>query len=198
MLSSKLTFAFFITITFQNFFKLIQMLWKTDAIIKKFLSNQTFNSMTLSFSNSHRNRIVHHLLNKMSSNAIASIEKVSKRTMKKIRANLNTFDAFVVLKMSKLNRFETMISAMKSALREYLKTKPWTYLKKMIEYLFDEFEIFVSISVISRTLKNMKISRKVLKKEALEWSQLCRNFYQLQISEHYTRSINSHIITSYL
>jgi hypothetical protein len=30
----------------------------------------------------------------------------------------------------------------------------------------------------------MKISRKVLKKKALERSQLCRNSYQLQISEY--------------
>jgi hypothetical protein len=88
--------------------------------------------------------------------------------------------------MSKLSRREIMKSAMKDALRKNLKAKPWAYLKKMIEYLFDEFDVFVRISVIFKTLKNMKISRKVLKKEALERSQLCRNSYQLQIS-HWRR-----------
>jgi hypothetical protein len=34
----------------------------------------------------------------------------------------------------------------------------------MIEYLFDEFKIFVDFVVICKTLRQMKINRKVLKK----------------------------------
>jgi hypothetical protein len=54
----------------------------------------------------------------------------------------------------------------------------------MMKYLFDEFDVFVNITVISRILKRLKISRKVMKKKIMKRSQTCRNAYVLKINEY--------------
>jgi hypothetical protein len=42
----------------------------------------------------------------------------------------------------------------------------------------------VNITIISRILKRLKISRKVMKKKTMKRSQTCRNAYVLKISEY--------------
>jgi hypothetical protein len=54
----------------------------------------------------------------------------------------------------------------------------------MMKYLFDEFDVFVNTTVISRILKRLKISRKVMKKKTMKRSQTCRNAYVLKINEY--------------
>ena len=51
-------------------------------------------------------------------------------------------------------------------------------------YLFDDWGILLTQSTISRTLARTKISRQVLKKEAMDRSQLIRNDHMLRVSEY--------------
>lgn len=66
--------------------------------------------------------------------------------------------------MKKMGRPHALSPGMQAALKHFLEAEPWAYLEEMSEYLSDEFDIFVDLSTISRTLKRMKISRKLLKK----------------------------------
>ena len=54
----------------------------------------------------------------------------------------------------------------------------------MIEYLFDDWNIIVDQSTVSRALSRMKISRNMLKRIAAERNQTCRDHYQLQLSQY--------------
>ncbi len=131
-----------------------------------------------------RNRIVHHLRVDEILKSIARIENVSKRAMKKIRSNLKTFNISTTSSMKKIDRSRFITSLMKIALRHFLKTKSWAYLKKMQKYIFDEFDVFADITVIERILKRLKISRKVMKKKTMKRFQTCRNAYVLKINEY--------------
>jgi transposase len=140
--------------------------------------------MSSSFIESQRNRIVHHLRVDESFKSIANLKDVIRRVMKKIRSNLKTFNISTSLSMRKFDRSRSITFSMKIALKHFLKTKSWSYLKTMMKYLFDEFDVFVNTTVISRILKRLKISRKVMKKKTMKWSQTCRNAYVLKISEY--------------
>ncbi len=54
----------------------------------------------------------------------------------------------------------------------------------MMKYLFNEFDVFVNTTIISRILKRLKINRKVMKKKTMKRSQTCRNAYVLKINEY--------------
>lgn len=68
----------------------------------------------------------------------------------------------------------TVHSAVQAGLLAYLKPEPWEYQDEMCLYLFDDWSIFPSQSIISRTLARMKISRQVLKKKRL-WNGRMRS-----------------------
>ncbi len=72
---------------------------------------------------------------------------------------------------------------MMMGLKIYLEHRPWAYQDEIILYLFDDWKILCSQPTISRALKEHRISRKIIQKEALERSQLARNNYMLEISE---------------
>jgi len=72
---------------------------------------------------------------------------------------------------------------MAMGLKVYLEHRPWAYQDEMILYLFDDWKILCSQPTIFRVLKEHRISRKIIQKEALERSQLVRNNYMLEILE---------------
>lgn len=59
----------------------------------------------------------------------------------------------------------TIHSAVQAGLLAYLKPEPWEYQDEMCLYLFDDWSIVLSQSIISRTLARMKSSLQVLKKK---------------------------------
>lgn len=86
--------------------------------------------------------------------------------------------------MSKLGPPFKISQEAQDALRRFLELKPWSYLDEMQYFLFDEFDIYTSPQTVSNTLKSMKISRKNLRREAAERSQLCRDDYMIAISRY--------------
>ena len=54
----------------------------------------------------------------------------------------------------------------RDGLREFLECKPWAYQTEMMDYLLDDFGLSVMQYTVSRTLKQMKITQKSLRKIA--------------------------------
>ena len=71
-------------------------------------------------------------------------------------------------------------------LRGYLKGRPQAYLEEIRDWLYDEFDLELSISSVSRELKKMKWSRKVASKKALEQSEPLRRVFQARVQTNYT------------
>lgn len=74
-------------------------------------------------------------------------------------------------------------NAASGEVRSFIESKPWSYLDEMQYELFDQSDIRVSLPTISNTLHAMRISRKSLRREASERSQLCRDTYFLAVSQ---------------
>src|SRR5437667_12005330 len=56
--------------------------------------------------------------------------------------------------------YTNMISDALRGLHAFLLSKPWAYQDEMQQFLYDDFEIWVDVSTISRVLLREKISRK--------------------------------------
>ena len=125
-----------------------------------------------------------HLAEGRSTKTIASAEQVSERVILKIRANIRTFGCHTAPPITRLERPPTITAPIKAGLRAYLKDRPWAYQDEMQLYLYDDWGIVVDQSTVSRVLKSMDISRKMLKRIAEERDQDCRNGYQFQIANY--------------
>lgn len=140
--------------------------------------------MPKSLSSTQQERIEIHLESGLHPKAIAKVENVSARTVERYKANLKTWRSITAPLMKSRGRPTTIHLASQAGLLAYLKAKPWAYQDEMSLSLFDDWGILPTQSTISRTLARMKISRQVLKKEAMERSQLIHNDYMLRISEY--------------
>jgi len=63
-------------------------------------------------------------------------------------------------------------------LLDFVEDEPTAYLDEMQQFLYDEYELEVSISTISRVLKNAKWSRKAVRARAAERSEPLRRAWQ--------------------
>jgi len=81
-----------------------------------------------------------------------SVEGVSYRAIRRIRANIRTFSSHTVPPIAPPGRPPTIMPGMKAGLRAYLEHKPWAYQDEMQLYLFDEWDIVVDQSTVSRIL----------------------------------------------
>ena len=140
--------------------------------------------MPKSLSTTQKERIEQHLANEVSVEAIHRVENVSERVIRKIRANIHTYGTHTAPRTIKQGRPTALTDVMRYGLKHFVESKPWAYLEEMQHYLFDEWDVWTTESTIFRTLKSMKISNKVLKREAAERSQLLRNQYMFQISQY--------------
>ena len=88
--------------------------------------------------NIHKKRILQHLAIGMFVSAIADVENVSERVVKKIRNNINVYKTHIAFSTISFNYHYVLIGVMHHELKDFLKTKSWTYLKKIQHYLFDK------------------------------------------------------------
>ena len=134
-------------------------------------------------SDAHKDRIQQHILNGLAVASIVSVEGVGKSTTYRIIDNLLAFGTHTAPRMTKRGRPFAIFPAARIGLRAFIESKPWAYQDEMQYDLFDGFDLLVSQSTISKTLHSMKISRKSLRREALERSQICRDAYFLEVSK---------------
>lgn len=131
-----------------------------------------------------KERIQQRIFDDIDDDTIAKAEDVSSRTIRRIRFNLRTFGTPTAPSVVKKGRPLAIIPAMQAGLRTYLEAKPWAHRDEMIEYVFDDWDVLVDQSTMSRTLQRAHISRKRLKRVALEQSDTCRHHYMLQVSQY--------------
>jgi hypothetical protein len=140
--------------------------------------------MSFSLIESQRNRIVHHLRVDESLKSIANLKNVIRRVMKKIRSNLKTFNISTFFSMRKFDRNSINHIFDENRIKAFFEDIIVIIFEKNDEILFDEFDIFVNTTIISRILKRLKINRKVMKKKTMKRSQICKNAYVLKINEY--------------
>ena len=80
-------------------------------------------------------------------------------------------------------RERLITDCMRDRLREYLSENSDRYLEEMRALLFEEFDVLVSISTISRSLRSMRWSKKVNHRRAKEQNPDLRDFYLYKISQ---------------
>lgn len=112
---------------------------------------------------------------------MAEVAGCSARSIKYIRSNLRCFGAT----RSPPNgggRPRSITPPMLEALREHLLEKPDQYLDEMAVFLWDEFEMLVSISTISKALKSIGWSKKTSRRVAKGRNPNLRDFYLHNLS----------------
>lgn len=107
---------------------------------------------------------------------IAAAAECSRDAVKAISANLRRFGSTTAPRNGG-GRRRSVTPTMLQVLSEHLLEKPDQYLDKMVVFLWDEFEILVSQSTISRSLHSMRWSKKQCRRVAAEWDPDLRDFY---------------------
>ncbi len=143
-----------------------------------------FQSMVPPLASTQKDRIAVHLQQGLSPEIIADVEGVCARTVRRIRARLQTYGQHTSSnKMSALRPTSLIHPAARIDLRHFIEGQPWSYQNEMLYYLFDDWDLIVALSTLFNALKIMKINRKCLKREALKRLQKCRNLYFLDVSQ---------------
>lgn len=116
-----------------------------------------------------RDRIALHLQQVLSTDITADVEGVASRTVRtvrRIRTRLRTWGHHTPPAQHGCTRITGV--AARIGLRHDVGTQPWAEQDGMKEYLFDEWEIVVGQSTISRALKEMGMDRKGRRREGVE------------------------------
>ncbi len=143
-----------------------------------------FQSMAFSLAFIQKDRIAVHLQQRLSPEIIVDVEEVCARTVRRIRARLQTYDQHTSSnKMSALRSMLLIHSAVRIDLRHFIEDQSWSYQNEMLYYLFDDWSLIVALFTLFNALKIIKINRKCLKRKTLKCSQKCRNLYFLDVSQ---------------
>jgi len=97
--------------------------------------------------------------NKLKTNEMADIAECSERSIKAIRSNLHNYGS-TKAPPNGGGRPRLITPPMLETLCDHLLEKPGLYLEEMVVFLWDEFEVLISTSSISRALKSISWSKK--------------------------------------
>jgi transposase len=113
---------------------------------------------------------------------MAAVAVCSDRSIRAIASNLRCFGT-TKAPANGIGRRRLMTPQMLDALRERLLEKPGLYLDEMTVFLYDEFGVLVTISTISRSLKSIGWTKKVVHHVAKERNADLRDFYLYNLSD---------------
>lgn len=123
--------------------------------------------------------VVHRIRLRVEANesvaAIAEAVKVSKKTIYKLRLNLDIWGEPYAPPTVTLGRHRSLLPYQEMKLLKFLEDQPTAYLDEMQTFLFDEFDALLSLTSIYRALERARWSRKVVKAQAAERSTTLRN-----------------------
>jgi transposase len=85
-----------------------------------------------------------------------------------------------------LGRPSTLLDIHRQRLLEFLNGRPHAYLEEVRDWILDEFDIPVSISLVYREMRRMKWSRKIATRKAVEQSNALRRVFRARIQLNYT------------
>jgi hypothetical protein len=114
---------------------------------------------------------------------IVAISEISLCLMQKMRSNWNHFEKIIMLVLIIKHRSRELNQYHELELLKYLKQRLHAYLNKMCWFIWDEFEISVNVSIISRALKRLKWNRKKMMRQTAQRNQHLRNDWMQRLSE---------------
>lgn len=106
----------------------------------------------------------------------------SERTIRNIATNVRLFGK-TKAPANGAGRRRRITPPMLAALCDHLLEKPGLYRDEMVVFLYDEFDIVVSVSSIGRALASIKWTKKVTRRIASERNADLRDFYLHKLSE---------------
>ena len=108
-----------------------------------------------------QHNLIHDMIidEKLKTRQMADVAECSERSIKAIRSNLHYFGT-TKAPPNGGRRPRSITPPMLEALCKHLFEKPELYLEEMVVLLWDEFEVLVSTSSISRALKSICWSKK--------------------------------------
>jgi hypothetical protein len=112
---------------------------------------------------------------------MANVAGCSDRTIRNIAANLQLFGR-TKAPANGARRRRSVTPPMLAALCDRLIEKPRLYRDEMAVFLYDEFDVLVSVSSISRALASVEWSKKVTQRIASERNADLRDFYLHKLS----------------
>jgi transposase len=112
---------------------------------------------------------------------MADVAGGSPRSVKAIHSNLRCFGT-IRAPFNGGGRPRSITPSMFDTLREYLLEKPDLYLNEMAVFLWDEFEVLVTKSSISRALSSIGWSKKAARRVAKKQNPDLRDFYLHNLS----------------
>ena len=107
---------------------------------------------------------------------MAAVAGCSERSIRAIASNLRHFGKTKAPPISVGGRRRRITPQMLDALREHLLEKPGLYQHEIAVFLYDEFGIHVTIPSISRVLKSIGWTKKVIRQVAQEETTTCTIF----------------------
>jgi transposase len=132
---------------------------------------------------SSQHDLIHDMIvdEKLKTRQMADVAECSERSIKAIRSNLHYFGT-TKAPPNGGGRPRSITPPMLEALCEHLLEKPELYLEEMVVFLWDEFDVLVSTSSISRALKSICWSKKAARRVAQERNPDLRDFYVYNLS----------------
>ena len=128
--------------------------------------------------------IVEHIAAGETNSEISRATRVARNTVHKMRLSLEYWGTPYAPRTVRLGRPRLLTEAARLQLKEFLRGRPYAYLEEMIEFLYDEFDLEVSIPTIWRELERMRWLRKLATKRAREQSAALRRVYLARILQH--------------
>jgi transposase len=118
---------------------------------------------------------------KLSTREMADAAECSERSIKAIRSNLRYFGS-TRAPPNGGGGCRSITLQMLEVLKEHLLEKPELYLEEMVVFLWDEFDVLVSPSSISRALRSINWSKKTARRVAKERNLDLRDLYLHNLS----------------
>jgi len=113
---------------------------------------------------------------------IAAIAGCSDRSVRAIASNLRYFGQ-TKAPPNGVGRRRRITPPMLDTLREHLLEKPVLFREEMAVFLYDEFNLTVDVSSISRALKSIGWTKKTIRHVAQERNAVLRYYYLHRLSE---------------
>jgi transposase len=119
----------------------------------------------------------------LSDKEIASIVNCSTRTVRSARANHRVFGS-VTAPNNVRGRHSAVPPHVLATLLDHLFTEPDLYLDEMVEFVWDQYEITVSMASVQRALKICNWTKKKNKRVARERDSELRDACMYELSEY--------------
>lgn len=118
----------------------------------------------------------------LTSNKIAAAAGCSDRTIRNKRSNMRCFGT-TEAPPNKGGRRRRITPVMLDALCEKLLEKPGMYQDEMVVFLYDEFDILLNVSAVSRALASIGWTKKATRQIAKERNADLRDYYLNNLSD---------------